>query len=102
MKKINTSIQRSEQRALKRKIVRKMQRKGRTRGMERDNLILSAQKATADAIRISKALDLPISRIEQGVFVRELPDGRIIKMGTIEKTVSNKGPLSKGTTLCLK
>jgi len=48
---------------------------------ERDILIEAGKSAAARAIRISKALNLPIHYIKDGMLIKELPDGstKVIK-----------------------
>jgi len=49
--------------------------------MEEEILIEAGKSAAARAIRISKALNLPIHYIRDGKLIEELPDGstRVIK-----------------------
>jgi len=48
---------------------------------ERKILIEAGKSAAARAIRISKALNLPIHYIKNGLLIKELPDGstKVIK-----------------------
>ncbi|SEA64847.1 hypothetical protein SAMN05192529_13824 [Arachidicoccus rhizosphaerae] len=48
---------------------------------EREILIEAGKSAAARAIRISKALNLPIHYIKNGLLIKELPDGstKVIK-----------------------
>lgn len=62
------------------------------------SLVRAANASGYNAVRRSKALDLTITYIEDGVIYEELPDGSKIEIGIVER----KEPaivLSKGMVL---
>lgn len=68
---------------------------------ERNAVSVAAKKASARAVRISKALDIPVQVIVKGALIEKSVDGSIRTIKKIEKLPSNI-KLKKGSTLCLK
>jgi len=68
---------------------------------ERNAVSIAAKKASARAIRISKALDIPVQVIIKGALIEKYADGSIKTIKKIKKSPSNI-KLKKGSTLCLK
>lgn len=68
---------------------------------ERNAVSIAAKKASARAIRISKALDIPVQIIVKGTLIEKSADGSIKTIKEIKKSPSNI-KLKKGSTLCLR
>ena len=58
-----------------------------------------AAKCTADAIQHSKESGLTITFIEDGIIYEEFPDGRLVKIGTVERSVLPAFRIKKGMIL---
>lgn len=98
---IKNEINNTQQIKLKNKMKQNI-RKIKKKTDEKSSLLLAAKRSTYNAVRLSKALELPISKIKDGKLITVHPDKTVVEVKRIVKTHSNKGPLTKGTVLCLK
>ena len=76
----------------------------RTDAKQTATLVKVGRKGAANAIRASKALGLPITYLERGVIVRELPNGVKEIIAKVKRPVANKSvaSLKKGMILHAK
>jgi hypothetical protein len=60
-------------------------------------------KAGINAINENKAMNIPLTVIENGWIVKKTADGTVVKIAPFEQEVSNRvNPLTKGTILHVK
>lgn len=64
------------------------------------NLIRSARRASQNAQRISRALDIPYEIIKDGI-IYSIKKDKAVQIGTIHKVKSNTPGLVKGSKICL-
>lgn len=67
---------------------------------ERNLVVKAAEKASSTAIRVSKALNLPIQSVKGKNIIIQEADGKITKIGAVREVKSNV-VLSKGMKICL-
>lgn len=78
--------------------------KSKTHGIskldERKLVVKAAVKASSTAIRVSKALKLPVQSVKGKNIVMQEADGRVTKIRAVQQVKSNV-VLSKGMKICL-
>jgi hypothetical protein len=81
---------------------RRIPRKNRilSTATENRNLIRSARRASQNAQRISRALEIPYEIIKDGVIYSIKKEGAV-KVGVVHKIKSNTSGLVKGSKICL-
>ncbi|MDR0228466.1 MAG: hypothetical protein LBI72_05310 [Flavobacteriaceae bacterium] len=68
---------------------------------ERKLVIAAAKDASATAVRISTALELPIQVVKGDTIVEQRADGSVVELKKVQKVKSNIN-FTKGSKICLQ